>query len=137
MKLERESRMQLHRLRIRFCLFLFGCIGSRLLFTLCSAYATGTALFALGIVACIPVIGWLFIMWVAPRNRGMETLYEPIWWQSLRPFHAILWGSFAYAAIMGIPSAWKILLLDTGLGLSSFLIHHAQTGDLYRMVKDL
>jgi hypothetical protein len=137
MKKEKHIPMQVHRLRIRLCLFLFGCIGSRLLFTLCSAYATGWTLFGMGIIACIPVMGWWFIMWVAPRDKGIETLYEPIWWQSLRPFHALLWGSFAYAAMMGFPSAWKILLLDTGLGACSFLIHHAQTGNLYRMVKDL
>ena len=123
-------------LRIRFYLFLFGCIGTRLLFTLCSYYASGWPLFALGLVACLPVIGWLFTMWVVPRDTGIETLGAPIWWKSLRPFHGLLWGSFAYAAMMGYPSAWKILLLDTTLGLGSFLIYHAQEGNVAHMIAD-
>ena len=60
--------MQPPLLRIRFYLFLFGCIGTRLLFTLCSYYASGWPLFALGLVACLPVVGWLYTIWVAPRD---------------------------------------------------------------------
>lgn len=66
--------------------------------------------------ALIYINGW--------RKRGVETGGELIWWNHLRPVHAVLWFSFALLAILKMRTAWIILLLDTLLGLTVFVLHH-------------
>ena len=114
----------LNAIKIRFCLFLFGCIGSRLLITIISAFASNWLLVLLGYLALIPVIGWFYIIFIGKRDTGIEVLGDKIWWKTLRPIHMTLWGLFAYFAISGNKHAWKILLADTLFGLSAFLIYH-------------
>jgi hypothetical protein len=114
------------KLRYRFFLFIFGCIGSRLAFTALSAYASNTFLKILGIIALIPVFGWLYIMFIGKRDTGLEVFGEKIWWKDLRPLHTILWAIFSYMAINGNRKAWMVLFIDTMIGLSAFLIHHGR-----------
>jgi hypothetical protein len=118
-----------NKLRYRFFLFIFGCIGSRLAFTALSAYASNTFLKILGIIALIPVFGWLYIMFIGKRDTGLEVFGEKIWWKDLRPLHTILWAIFSYMAINGNRRAWMVLFIDTMIGLSAFLIHHCRQGD--------
>lgn len=118
-------------LRIRFWLFLLGCIGSRSLFTLISYYSSCQWLPFLGMIALIPVIGWFYIIFIGERNFGFEVFGDRIWWNHLRPVHMLLWGFFAYLAIVKChPLSWIPLAVDTLLGLSSFLIFHASKGHL-------
>ena len=114
----------LNSIKIRFLLFLFGCIGSRLAFTALSAFASGWLLTVLGILALFPVFGWLYIIFIGKRDTGLEVFGGKIWWKNLRPVHLILWAFFAYLAITGNRKAWIVLLVDTLFGLSAFLIHH-------------
>jgi hypothetical protein len=116
--------MNINPIKIRFFLFLFGCIGSRLAFTIVSAFASSFILRILGLIALIPVIGWLYIIFIGKRDTGLEVLGNKIWWKNLRPIHALLWGFFAYLAITGNRQAWLVLLIDTLFGLSAFLVHH-------------
>ena len=51
----------INQIKIRFFLFLFGCIGSRLALTVVSAFASGWFLALIGIFALIPVFGWFYI----------------------------------------------------------------------------
>ena len=111
-------------IKIRFFLFLFGCIGTRLAFTALAAFSKGWLLILVGILALIPVIGWFYIIFIGKRDTGFEILGDKIWWQNLRPIHMFLWGLFSYLAITGNPRAWQVLLGDTLFGLSAFLIHH-------------
>ena len=121
-------------IQIRFMLFLFGCIGTRLLFTAFSAFTSKFMLKILGIVALIPVIGWLYIIFIGERDTGPEVLGDKIWWKNLRPVHTLLWILFAYLAITGNTKAWFVLLMDTLFGLSSFLIFHWNEGDFSKLV---
>jgi len=121
-------------IQIRFMLFLFGCIGSRLLFTTLSAFASGLMLKMLGIVALIPVIGWTYIIFIGKRDTGLEVLGDKIWWKNLRPIHLILWSFFAYLAITGNKKAWIVLLMDTLFGLSSFLVFHLKEGNFNKLL---
>jgi hypothetical protein len=122
-------------LRIRFWLFLLGCIGSRSVFTAVAAYAPCRLLRLLGGVALLPVIGWFYFIFVGRRDTGPEVFGDRIWWTSLRPVHMLLWGFFAYLALWKChPSAWVVLAVDTLFGLGSFLAHHAQAGHLKTMV---
>ena len=114
----------LNTIKLRFFLFLFGCIGSRFAFTVISALASGWILTLLGIIALIPVIGWFYIIFIGKRDTGLEVLGDKIWWKNLRPVHMLLWGFFSYLAITGNKKAWLVLLVDTLFGLSSFLVYH-------------
>ena len=107
----------------RALLFLFGCIGTRALFTY-AAYAASPAILPwLGVIALIPVIGWLRIVFFKPRDTGFEAGGK-IWWNNLRIPHAVSYVSFAVAAFMKSPGAWKFLAADTLFGLAAFLLHH-------------
>ena len=121
-------------IQTRFLLFLFGCIGSRLLFTAFSAFTSTFILKILGIVALIPVIGWLYIIFIGKRDTGLEVLGDKIWWKNLRPVHVLLWGLFSYLAITGNRKAWIILLIDTLFGLSSFLLFHFKEGNFSKLL---
>jgi hypothetical protein len=127
--------MEINTIKIRFFLFLFGCIGSRLAFTAISAFATGLWLQILGVIALIPVLGWLYIIFIGKRDTGVEVFGDKIWWKKLRPIHLILWSFFAYLAINKNHKAWIVLLIDTLFGLSAFLIYHWSEGNFTKLIK--
>ena len=59
------------------------------------------------------------------RKTGVEVGGESIWWNDLRPVHAFMYGLFALLALNGVKEhAWKVLLLDTIIGLLAFTQHH-------------
>lgn len=117
----------------RFLLFLFGCIGTRLAFTLLAKNVSLTVLPYLGYIALIPIIGWAYIIFISSRDTGAEVFGEQIWWKSLRPIHIILWLTFAIMALNKNGNAWLILLGDTIFGLISFLIHHYNSGSFSKL----
>jgi hypothetical protein len=117
------------KLRYRFFLFIFGCIGSRLAITIVSAFASNILLKILGIIALIPVFGWLYIMFIGKRDTGLEVFGDKIWWKDLRLIHTLLWSAFSYMAINGNRKAWIVLFIDTLFGLLAFLVHHWREGN--------
>ena len=124
-------------LRLRFWLFLLGCIGSRSAFTALAYFSAHSCrlLAVLGAIALLPVLGWFYLIFIGRRDTGPEVFGGRIWWTSLRPVHMLLWGFFAYLALWKChPSAWVILAVDTLFGLGSFLVHHGQAGHLKTMV---
>jgi hypothetical protein len=123
----------LNPIKIRFFLFLFGCIGSRLAVTTISYFASGWFLTLIGFLALIPVIGWFYIIFIGKRDTGLEVLGDKIWWKNLRPIHMLLWAFFAYLAINRNPMAYLVLLIDTLFGLSAFSIHHWSEGNFKKL----
>lgn len=121
-------------LTLRIFLFLFGCIGTRIAFTVLSAYSTGGFLQFLGLIALLPVIGWFYLIFIGKRDTGPEVFGGKIWWQSLRPIHMMLWGLFALLAISKYSKAWVILAADTTFGLLAFLYHHYMNGDFKKIL---
>jgi len=106
----------------RIAMFLIGCVGSRLGLAYAALVApTDILSVILGIIgtgfAIIWIMGW--------RKTGTETGGQPIWWNHLRPLHALayltsavlLW--FLYREVAAI-----IIFLDLIIGLISFLFHH-------------
>lgn len=116
----------------RFLLFIFGCILVRLLIVWIAKTQTKYLKY-LGYIAIFPALGFMIIFLFGLRKSGRETMGEKIWWNSLRPIHAVLWGVFAYMAIKGDIRAWIVLLIDVILGLLAFLIYHYREGDFSKL----
>jgi len=121
------------QLQKRILLFLFGCIGVRSLFVIIAKTINTNYLNYLGYLALLPVIGFIYIFLTGTRESGPETFGDKIWWNNLRPIHAILYLLFAYNAIIGNKEAWIYLLIDVVFGLISFLLYHYIKGDFYTL----
>lgn len=117
------------QLKKRILMFLIGCIGVRSLFVVIAKYINTNYLKYLGFLALLPAIGFVYIYLTGARKTGPETFGDKIWWNNLRPIHAILYFLFAYNAIIGNKQAWVYLLADVLFGLVSFLIYHYMKGD--------
>lgn len=100
----------------RALLFLLGCMPARL-FICYLAWNNPELLPLLGKLALIPAVGFAVIYAFGLRTSGPEAFGDKIWWNSLRPVHACLWGLFAVLAMQQNPHAWKVLFIDTLLGL--------------------
>lgn len=124
--------MALTDIQKRLALFSFGCVGTRLLLAYMSAIVSSTVLRGMGILALVPAIGFAVIYVKGLRVTGPEVFGDRIWWNDLRPVHAVLYGLFAYLAITGAQGlAWKVLFIDVLIGLAAFLAFHAREGHLW------
>ena len=121
-------------LQRRFILFLVGCMGTRGLFVYLAATLPATWLRAMAVPALVISAGFATIFFGGYRRTGAETGGQRIWWDALRPVHALLYALFAYFAWTGQRAiAWKLLLLDVVLGLASFLGFHARQGNIAKV----
>jgi hypothetical protein len=119
----------------RFLLFLVGCIGTRSLLVYLAKNSSILYLKYMGFLALLPAIGFIYIFMTGTRPTGPEVFGDKIWWNKLRPIHAILYLLFSYNAIMGNKSAWQYLLVDVILGLISFLTYHFYNGDFTKLLQ--
>lgn len=69
----------------------------------------------MAILAMIISIGFSVIYLFNLRPTGIEAGGR-IWWNNLRPLHAILYAVFAYLAIYNKEKAWIALFADAVLG---------------------
>ena len=83
----------------RFALFLFGCIGIRILFVIIAKKIALRYLPILGYLALLIAIGFLYIFVTGSRKTGFEIGGDKIWWDWLRPVHSLIYFLFAYNAI--------------------------------------
>jgi len=118
----------------RFLVFLFGCIVVRFLFVVIAAKVNKKYLPYLGALSIIPAIGFIYIYLGGYRRKGGETFGQKIWWNNLRPVHAILYLTFAYLAINKSSQSYKPLLIDVLIGLLSFLIYHYTIGSFSKLI---
>jgi hypothetical protein len=124
----------MNSIQIRFLLFLFGCIGMRLLFVIIAKNVSIKYLYYLGYLALVMPVAFMYIYLTGSRQTGPEVLGDKIWWNNLRPLHAFLYGLFAYNAIQGNPNSWIFLFLDVIIGLISFLTYHYINGDFRKLI---
>lgn len=116
--------MILTNIQKRWLLFLGGCILVRSLLAYTAYIIDSQWLPIMGALALIPVIGWLYIYFINPIVTGPEVFGSKIWWNALRPIHAVLWFGFAIAAFNKSSNAYLFLVADVLFGLLAFLIHH-------------
>lgn len=123
----------MNNIQKRFFLFLFGCIGVRTFFVYIAKTISINYLPFLGYLSILPAIGFTYIYLTGTRKTGAEVFGDKIWWNDLRPIHAILYGLFAYYAINKYTFAWKFLFIDVIIGLVSFLTFHFIQGDFSKL----
>lgn len=123
----------MNNIQKRFLLFIFGCIGTRLLFVYLAKSININHLPLLGYLALLPALGFIYIFFTGTRNTGAEVFGDKIWWNNLRPIHAVLYFLFAYNAINKVENSWIYLFADVILGLTSFIIHHYLAGSFKQL----
>jgi hypothetical protein len=117
----------------RFVMFLVGCIGMRLFFVYIAKMTNPNYLPYLGLLAILPAVGFTYIYLTDSRKTGLEVIGGKIWWNKLRPIHALFYALFAYYAINKSKIAWVFLLIDVVFGLLSFLIYHYLQGNYSKL----
>ena len=123
----------MNELKKRFLLFLIGCIGTRTLLVYIAKNTSVDYLPILGYIALLPVLGFTYIYITGSRETGVEVFGGKIWWNNLRPIHAIFYSLFAYNAIHKNKQSWIYLLYDVLFGLVSFLTHHYLAGSFSKL----
>ena len=106
----------------RFLLFLIGCIGTRVLLVYIAKNASIDILKYMGYLLLIPAFGFIYIYLTGSRKTGAEVFGDKIWWNNLRPVHALLYFIFAFLAITQNDYAWIPLLIDVLIGLFAFFV---------------
>ena len=124
----------MNNIQKRFLLFIFGCIGLRTLFVVIAKNIDIKFLPYLGYLALLMATGFIYIFLTGSRKTGAEVFGGKIWWNDLRPVHALFYGLFAYNAINKNPNSWIFLLIDVIVGLISFLIFHYINGDFSKLL---
>jgi hypothetical protein len=123
----------MNNMQKRFLLFLFGCVPSRLALVYLAKNISIDSLPILGYLTTIIGIGFTYLFLTGSRQTGVEVFGDKIWWNNLRPIHAIFYFLFSYNAINKIRSGWIYLLVDVLLGLFSFLIFHYINNDFKKL----
>ena len=108
--------------------FLIGCMGVRLFLAFLAKQANKKWLRIMGYIAILPIIGFMYLFLSGVRNK-VGAFGEKVWWNPLRPVHALLFSLFAYFAIVGNRNAWVYLLIDAMISLFAFLWVHSRNGD--------
>jgi len=126
----------LNDIQKRFAMFLFLCVPTRLYLSYFAKGATANQLKAIGYIAAIVGVGFMTIYATGSRKTGLETQGAKIWWDSLRPVHGILYLLFAYLAMKGDRSAYKLLVADVIIGLLSFISYHYREGNFGKLLEN-
>lgn len=125
----------MNNIQRRFLLFLGACIPSRLLFVLLARYGNQTIKKIIGVISFIIASGFVIIYFGKLRETGIETGGEKIWWNHLRPSHAIIYYLVFYNIFFANPmTAWKLLLIDVFIGLLSFLQFHISNNSFSKLL---
>jgi hypothetical protein len=119
----------MNNIQKRFILFLFGCIVVRFIFVYVAKNYQNYLPY-MGFLALLISIGFLYVYFSKSRISGREVFGEKIWWNDLRPIHALLYLLFAIFALNKVSYSWVILFIDVLIGFISFLLFHYNQGNI-------
>lgn len=114
----------------RILLFMVGCIGSRIALVMMAKHVSLSYLPIMGYLALLVAFGFMYIYLNDLRKTGVEVFGDKIWWNSLRPVHALFYFLFAINAIKKHRDAWYYLLCDVIIGFVSFLYYHLSRANI-------
>lgn len=117
----------------RYMLFLGGCVVSRLLLAY-MVYKYHNHPFMvkafpyIGVLALLVSVGFMYQHISGTRTTGPEVFGDKIWWDSIRPVHALMYTTFAMFAMVNTKETRKYafmpLLIDVMFGLVAFVSYH-------------
>ena len=108
----------------RTLLFIFGCLGARSALTYFAYSFENTPIIKIVSLFTFAIsVGFITIYAFGLRKTGPEVFGDKIWWNDLRPIHALFYFLFSVYAILGKKHAWIWLFIDTLLGASAFAFH--------------
>ena len=110
----------------RLVLFLIGCMGARTGLTYIVKHHAHAHKNALASLLLIPAFGFAYIYMNDLRKTGAEVFGDRIWWNDLRPFHALMYFVTAALVHTRTNKSHYPIALDTLVGLLSFTYHHAR-----------
>jgi hypothetical protein len=94
------------------------CVVVRLALVAMAATVPARVLRVMAVPAMVIAVGFVTIWTFGLRPTGVETGGKPIWWDGLRPVHALNFAAFAYFAWRGQRAlATSALLLDVIIGV--------------------
>lgn len=100
-------------------LFLFGCIGSRLLLSL---YSKKYYSKIFNFVTFLIGLSFIFLYVFDLRKTGLEATNNIIWWNELRPIHGSFYLLFSIYYLKNNNNiAWIFLFIDTLIGLFVYI----------------
>ena len=100
------------------------CLAVRAALAALAKFAPARVLPYLGAAALLPATCFLVIYAFGLRKTGAEVAGGRIWWNDLRPLHALLYYAFAALALRRHPYAWVPLALDVAVGAAAFARHY-------------
>lgn len=126
-----------HRSTARILLFVFGCLGSRLLLALftfligrSTSDAAETLCFCLGVVCLFTALMFtLLSTGVLKRDTGLEVSGGPIWWANIRWVNAVTYfiaGALLTGNAFMRRQAWTVLTLDVFIGAVAYAVFMLQ-----------
>ena len=124
----------MNNIQKRFLLFLIGCIGLRTLLVKFVKDIDAKWLPYLGAISICISIGFIYVYISGSRTTGSEVFGDKIWWNSLRPFHAMMYLLFGINAIAMHNNAWWFLAVDVCVGLIAFLYYHYTEGSFSKLI---
>jgi len=108
----------------RFVLFLLLCIPIRVYLAYFAKVLSKQSVYYMGLLMTIPAVVMMYLYLTKQRQTGAETFGAPIWWNYLRPIHAILLLSFSFMALSKYSYSYIPLVVDVIVGFSFFMINH-------------
>lgn len=109
--------------RQRIPLFLLGCIGLRLGIAEGVRRSPLNARKVISVFYILAGLGMMYFYVTGARQVGPETGGGPIWWDNIRPLHALLYGIFAAMAFSDNQQSWIVLYADVALGIMAWTAH--------------
>jgi len=128
----------LNIVQIRFLVFIFICLGTRLGIAHYAKNASEEVLNNMGKLAIIPAVGIIYIYIFGSKTADGQLSWageDNVWWNSLRPIHGIIYALFAIMAIKGNTNAYKMLQLDSIVGLIAFINYLYSSGKINKLLE--
>ena len=111
----------------RYLMFLIGCIGTRFLLTYIAKIINTDYIKYISLVTGLIGLSFIYIYLFGSKTADKQLEWtgdKTIWWNDLRIVHGALYLLFTYLSLMQNKDAWSILLVDTLIGLISWMKHH-------------
>ena len=122
----------MNNIQKRFILFLFLCIPLRLFIAYLIYKREHVDL--LKFILLFIGFGFTYIYALDLRKTGGEVFGSKIWWNNLRPLHALNYLLATYMLHKNIKRPEYVILFDTIVGFLKFLIYHIKTDNIDQLL---